>query len=171
MKKRCIPFGYQISQGEIIVNPTEAEAVQMIFSLYCSGLGYQEISMHMYKVGIQYHNDAQWNKHMVKRILENQKYLGQDGWPQIIETGLFQAVTQRKAMAPNYAKLRKSQFSLSADFAPPPKFQPTPAVRRLEREIDRALERTTPADIKGLIFRCAAEKYHSLEGGAAVCKQ
>lgn len=64
-----------------------------IFQLYLSGLSYSRIASEMERRGIKYHQHTeQWNKHMVKRILENETYLGNEQYPQIVSTDELQAV-------------------------------------------------------------------------------
>lgn len=64
-----------------------------IFQLYLSGLSYSRIASEMEHRGIKYHQHTdQWNKHMVKRILENDTYLGGGQYPQLISTDELQAV-------------------------------------------------------------------------------
>lgn len=43
-----------------------------------------------------YDGQRPWNKNMVARILENRKYLGEDGYPQIIPAELFEKVQRRR---------------------------------------------------------------------------
>lgn len=51
-----------------------------------------------------YHqHTAQWNKHMVKRILENERYLGMDGYPQLVTDEEFLAVRLRRGEQNTYA--------------------------------------------------------------------
>lgn len=88
--QRRIPFGYQMTGGEIQCCPTESEAVKTIFSLYSGGDAYSKIAERMMQEGIPYHkHTTDWNKHMVKRILENECYLGEKGYPAIIEPEEF----------------------------------------------------------------------------------
>ena len=79
--QRKIPFGYQIQNGRVACHPEEMDAVKAIFSHYLLGSSYNQIADAMTRQGVRYHqHTAQWNKHMVKRILENEKYLGIPGW-------------------------------------------------------------------------------------------
>jgi len=67
--------------------------VRDIFRLYLSGLSYSRIASEMERRGIKYHQHTdQWNKHMVKRILENDTYMGGGQYPQLISTDELQAV-------------------------------------------------------------------------------
>jgi hypothetical protein len=75
--QRKTPFGFAVCDGQTVVNPAEAYAVRDIFRRYISGEGYQVIADAMVNCGVRYHADKpEWNKHMVKRILENGKYIG-----------------------------------------------------------------------------------------------
>ena len=91
--QRKIPFGYQVQNGRINCHPEEAELVRAIFSRYLLGGSYSQIADEMTQQGVRYHqHTAQWNKHMVKRILENERYLGMDGYPQLVTDEEFLAV-------------------------------------------------------------------------------
>lgn len=88
--QRKIPFGYVMKNGEILCCPTESAAVKEIFRLYSEGMAYSKIADEMMLRGIPYHKHTnQWNKHMVKRILENERYLGEREYPSIIESETF----------------------------------------------------------------------------------
>ncbi|ETA81693.1 recombinase family protein [Youngiibacter fragilis] len=88
--QRKIPFGYTMKQGEIQCSPTESAAVKEIFRLYADGMAYSKIAAEMMRRGLRYHSrTAEWNKHMVKRILENERYLGEKEYPPILEPEAF----------------------------------------------------------------------------------
>ena len=91
--QRKIPFGYAIRNGKEEIHPTESQAVRDIFRAYLSGHSYSQIAREMEQKGIKYHQHTdQWNKHMVKRILENETYLGGRAYPRLIDSGDFLAV-------------------------------------------------------------------------------
>ena len=84
--QRKIPFGYTMKKGEIQCSPTESAAVKEIFRLYVDGMAYSKIAAEMMRRGLRYHSHTtEWNKHMVKRILENERYLGEKEYPPILE--------------------------------------------------------------------------------------
>ena len=86
MNHRKTLYGYQIRDGEIAVVEEEAILVRRVFSLYIGGLSYQKISDLLNREEIPYSQEAPaWNKHKVKRLLENPRYTGQDGYPAIID--------------------------------------------------------------------------------------
>mgnify|MGYP003178278135 FL=1 len=102
--QRKTPFGYQIQNGRITCHPEEAESVRYIFSHYLLGSSYNQIADEMTQQGVRYHqHTAQWNKHMVKRILENERYLGLDGYPRLIADEEFLAVRLRRGEQNTYA--------------------------------------------------------------------
>ncbi len=97
-KNRRIPFGYQMKNGEIVTEPRELYAVSKIFADYLKGKSLLEISRSMQEEQIPYHpgEDFGWNKNMVKRILENEKYLGTETYPQLISADIFHRANNKK---------------------------------------------------------------------------
>ena len=96
-KNRNIPFGYTMQKGEIVEEPTESQAVKDIFKLYLDGKSMSEIARQMSISQISYNGITfDWNKNMVKRILENEKYLGKDGYPVLIDNETFNHANARK---------------------------------------------------------------------------
>lgn len=104
-KNRVIPFGYCMRNGEITAEPKEVYAVSTIFSEYLKGGSLLQIAKLMETEKIRYTADSdKWNKNMVKRIIENEKYLGNDKYPQIIDENIFKQANEkrvRKAAALN----------------------------------------------------------------------
>lgn len=96
-KNRNIPFGYTMQKGEIIAEPTESQAVKDIFNLYLNGKSMSEIARQMSISQISYNGITfDWNKNMVKRILEIKKYLGKDGYPALTDSETFYRANARK---------------------------------------------------------------------------
>lgn len=84
MANRYIPFGYEIADGEIRIIEREAKVVKNIFSLYVQGESLKNIQERLNIVGISYASDGRdWDKNMVKRILDNKKYIGDKEYPVI----------------------------------------------------------------------------------------
>ena len=167
-RNRCIPFGYRLQSGAIAIDAAEAEAVREIYELYAQGVGYKTIAARMSAGGYSYHEGAVWNQHMVKRILENPRYDGADGYPVIIGSGLIERVAAVKAAKP-YCRPPKHQEADERAADTPGlviTYAPNKAVLRLNNEINRALEKKEidTASVRSLIFTCAAEKYTSLIG-------
>ena len=86
-----------MQKGEIIAEPTESQAVKDIFKLYLNGKSMSEIARQMSINQISYNGITfDWNKNMVKRILENEKYLGKDGYPALTDSETFYCANARK---------------------------------------------------------------------------
>ena len=93
MTNRKNLYGYHIENGELAIVPQEVETVQRITTQYIAGGSYQSIAETLNGDGIPFSMEAPlWNKHKVKRLLENPRYTGQKGYPAIIDAETFQAV-------------------------------------------------------------------------------
>lgn len=96
MTNRKILYGYQIRNGEIIIQAQEAIVVKRIATLYLDSLSYQKIAEILNGDHIPFSAEAPvWNKHKVKRLLENPRYTGTGEYPAILEIDVFQAVQHR----------------------------------------------------------------------------
>ena len=96
-KNRVIPFGYCMKNGVITTDPKEICAVATIFSEYLNGISLLQIAKLMESEKIRYSEDSdRWNKNMVKRIIENEKYLGTEKYPQIIDTDIFRQANEKR---------------------------------------------------------------------------
>ena len=96
-KNRTIPFGYCMKNGEITTEPKEVYAVVAIFDEYLKGRSLSEIAKLMQSEKIRYNAISdKWNKNMVKRIIENEKYLGTDKYPQIIDDDTFRLANEKR---------------------------------------------------------------------------
>ena len=96
MTKRKILYGYQIRGGALEIVPEEQRVVHMLFTLYSAGASYQDISDALNRQGVPYSPEMPlWNKHKIKRMLENARYTGKDGYPVMIAETDFQAVQDK----------------------------------------------------------------------------
>ena len=96
-KNRTIPFGYCMINGEITTAPKEVYAVAGIFKEYLNGKSLLQIAKLMEAEKIRYSEDSEhWNKNMVKRIIENERYLGTDKYPQIIDDDIFRRANEKR---------------------------------------------------------------------------
>lgn len=93
-KNRYLPFGYHIQNGSLCTHETEAAVVRQVFEDYQAGTSYRRIAESLSAKGVPYmENRTDWNKHMVKRMLENSRYCGSNDFPPILPVGTFEAVT------------------------------------------------------------------------------
>ena len=98
-KNRTIPFGYCMRNGEVIVNLAESKAVIRLFEEYLNGSSLLQIAKLMESEKIRYSEDSgHWNKNMVKRIIENEKYLGTEKYPKIISEKFFNQANEKRMM-------------------------------------------------------------------------
>lgn len=109
MSNRKILYGYQIRRGELTTVSKEADTVRQIATLYLNGLSYQKISDTLNGDRIPFSGEAPlWNKHKVKRLLENPRYTGTDGYPPILEREAFDAIQSMIwGKTSHYAKAEK----------------------------------------------------------------
>ena len=100
MRNRNIPFGYYYQNGVPVVHPQESRVVQGVFTAYLNGEPLSRIASHLTANLVEYLPGRwQWDKARVKRLLDNSKYMGEDGFPQIITDKEFQRVHQKKETA------------------------------------------------------------------------
>ena len=96
-KNRVIPFGYCMINGEITVDFKESKAVIRIFEEYLNGSSLLQIAKLMESEKMKYSEGSdRWNKNMIKRIIENEKYLGNEKYPQIISETFFNQANEKR---------------------------------------------------------------------------
>ena len=93
MGNRKQPFGYKMELGEIAPQPQEAGTVRSIYLQYLAGASFKQLAEQL----------QSWNKNMVARILEDDRYIGEKEFPTLIPTEQFHAAQERrKEMCPEY---------------------------------------------------------------------
>ena len=61
--------------------PQEAETVQSIYQKYLAGASFNQLTEQLQTEEIPYDADKPWNKNMVARILEDDRYIGGEKLP------------------------------------------------------------------------------------------
>ena len=103
MGKRKQPFGYKMKLGEIVPQTQEAETVRSIYLQYLAGASFKQLAEQLQTEDVPYDEDKSWNKNMVARILEDDRYIGETEFPALIPTKQFHAAQERrKEMCPEY---------------------------------------------------------------------
>lgn len=98
MTNRKILYGYQIVHGDLVIQEEERLTVQNVFTTYLAGLSYQALADRMNADNIPFSQESPlWNKHKIKRMLENSRYAGENGYPSIIDQDTFQQVQNKIA--------------------------------------------------------------------------
>ena len=99
LKNRRIPYGYKMVMGKIVVNNAENKILQKIFNDYASGSTYKRIATELTEKKIQYAlYSYDWNSSRIKRIIEDERYLGNKTYPQLIDKDLFERANKMKRM-------------------------------------------------------------------------
>lgn len=101
MAIRTTLYGYQVENGKTVIHNEESEVVKRVFSLYVEGETLNSIATMLTEENVAYFQDeVKWNKNTIKRMIENEKYMGNEVYPTIITTSLFnqtKAVKERKS--------------------------------------------------------------------------
>lgn len=163
MKKRNIPFGYRMEQGQIKIHRQEAKVIKEIYALYEQGNSYLSIAQALIARQVPYSDSPVWNKNNVKRILENAKYIGESGYPPILPTDQFEWVQALiKSKTENWTYREKTTDTVDENVITYI-YEPSAEVIRLRNEINRKLTKPLgPAEIRRLIQSAAAERYQCL---------
>ena len=69
-------LGYDVSKGQLTINPVEAETVKIIFFDYLSGLGRLAIANKLNELGFKTKQRRTWNSSKIRDILTNEKFAG-----------------------------------------------------------------------------------------------
>ena len=161
LKNRSIPFGYCMANGKYSLNALEAEAVRKIFADYIGGKSLKTIAVEMQ---ISYNTGkAVWNKNMVCRVLENRKYIGENGYPQIITLEDFEQAARIKDERNTYRKPALQDEPQRTEI-PITEYQSTEEIQHMTNEINRQLdsENLDKIKVEVLIIKCAQLKYKTI---------
>ena len=100
---RKILYGYQMRDGELAVQPQEAEGVRRVFSLYLSWMAQQRIADALNADSFCYSAERpMWSRQRVTQTLRNPRYAGEKGHPALIDGETF-----RKAQSVRAERMRK----------------------------------------------------------------
>lgn len=100
-KSRYFPFGYHMTDGKIEIYSAESTLLRELFSCYLSGASLQQLADYAEQTGMRYReNTKHWNKNMIARMLDDERYWNSDDYPSIIskETGSA-VISMRKQRA------------------------------------------------------------------------
>ena len=90
MAIRTTLYGYQVENGKTVIHIEESEVVKRVFSLYVEGKTLNSIATMLTEEKVAYFQDrVKWNKNTINRMLENEKYMGNEVYPMIISASLF----------------------------------------------------------------------------------
>lgn len=90
MAIRTTLYGYQVKNGKTVIHNEESEVVKKVFSLYIEGETLGSIaSMLTEEKVIYFQGEVKWNKNTIKRMIENEKYMGNEVYPMIVSPSVF----------------------------------------------------------------------------------
>lgn len=174
MGNRKQPFGYRMTLGEITILPEEAELVRFIFQCYSTGATLGELTKALCRQEIPYYAGRTWNKNMVSRILEDGRYIGEKGYPALIEPEQLRTPAQkalrRLCGTPPPARVEKivtdllNELIRCPDRVQPAASQVATACGKTREELTSALE-LQPIDednARALLLQLAAEQYDAI---------
>lgn len=97
MKNRNLPYGYTFQKGCIAIQLQERAIVTAIYDGYLLGKSLLNIAKGLNAQSIEFIPGViGWNKARLKRILEDERYLGNGDYPAIITQETFDAVQEIK---------------------------------------------------------------------------
>ena len=97
MKNRTIPYGYAFENGKTVIHADESGIVSEIFRNYVAGKPLSGIASDLNARCVEYMPGViGWDKARLKRVLEDRRYIGEKGFPQIIGSEDFEKVQRLK---------------------------------------------------------------------------
>ena len=145
MGNRKQPFGYRMTLGEITILPEEANLVRFIFQGYGAGATLGELTKALCQQEIPYYAGRTWNKNMVSRILEDERYIGEKGYPVLIEPEQLRAAAEKRSARAFPPQKTPAQKALRRLCGAPPPARVEKLVTDLLNELIRCPDRVRPA--------------------------
>ena len=113
MALRTINYGYQMIGGFLTIVEQEAKIVIEIFRRYGEGEILSVIANDLTERRIFYYQEkCVWTKSMIARIIDNRRYIGDDGYPRIINDEDFNRAYNLKVQK----GIKKPSYSEDIDF-------------------------------------------------------
>jgi len=106
MAYRKLPFGYKMRGGQICIVEAEAETVRMIFTSYAEGNFYKTLAEWLNGKNVSYFPGKRWNKNTVARMLQDERYLGNQTYPAIISPEVFGIRKPDTSGRPNHPQIK-----------------------------------------------------------------
>ena len=107
MKKiRYFPFGYRMAIGKIEIVPQERDLLQDLFDKYLKGASLKALANYAEQTGIRFRDNSEhWNKNMIARMLDDERYWNNAGFPPIVskETGFAVTALRRQKATSQYS--------------------------------------------------------------------
>lgn len=92
MKKRNMLFGYKVENGQKVIEEKESKIVVEIYTRYLKRETVLAIANDLTKRRIEYvPSRYEWNKPRVLRVVKDERYIGADKFPPLIDKSVFYA--------------------------------------------------------------------------------
>lgn len=92
MKKRNMLFGYKVENGQKVIEEKESKIVVEIYTRYLKRETVLAIANDLTKRRIEYvPSRYEWNKPRVLRVVKDERYIGADKFPPLIDQSVFYA--------------------------------------------------------------------------------
>ena len=92
MKKRNMLFGYKVENGQKVIEEKESKIVVEIYTRYLKRETVLAIANDLTKRRIEYvPSRYEWNKPRVLRVVKDERYIGADKFPPLIDKSIFYA--------------------------------------------------------------------------------
>ena len=108
------PFGYDIVNKRLVIDPQKADTVKRVFKLIADGYSTKQVVEILKKEGVTTNTGRFFDTRAVRLMVQNEGYTGQKGdsvYPPIIDKELFLLANQQLKSVPN--KGNKRSYSLS----------------------------------------------------------
>ena len=118
VKFHSAPLGYDLYEGNLIINKREAEIVKSIYKMFLSGMGYDSIcrELNESKV-IKNDKGTKWLSASVRYILTNEKYIGDSLWQKNYNTSMpYRKVRNKGALEKYYINNTHEAITTKEEF-------------------------------------------------------
>lgn len=114
MKNRRFPYGYEMQNGLIVICLKEADTVKQIFSQYLNGKNLKNIAERLTENQIEFlPGEYGWNKSRINRMIEDERYIGDNTYPAIIDKDIFQkAIFEKNSRRTNISTVVTAEKKL-----------------------------------------------------------
>ncbi len=97
MKNRPLPYGYRFIKGCIAIHEQEQAILTEIYDRYLSGKSLLNITEELNARNVEFMpGTIGWNKARLKRILEDERYLGNDNYPALVDKETYDTIQKIK---------------------------------------------------------------------------
>jgi len=90
-----IPYGYDYSEGELLINKEESKNVKKIFDMYLNGLSMKKIAEKLNSENIPTKLNKNWGSQTISLILKNPIYCGYLHWEKYLNPSEHESIIEK----------------------------------------------------------------------------